>query len=311
MDQIQWREDGPAMRIVDQMGLQHSVRNVVVQAEIDTRTPNGARAKPIDHELVDEYVAAMRDGDAFPYIVLAEIGGKKKLSVIGGNHRLQAAVKIGAAEVPAIVVSCTVFDAAMLAKRLNVVNGQRESRTVRILQGIDLITHHGQTIEGAARIAGVTAGVLNNALRTERLKAKAAEMGLSASEKMRATDAHAIGDLINDSDIFPALYAYAISANSSAEQLIDLCKNLRKQGTLASRLELIEKVSAECRVKKVQKRVYPIAVQIKRYASCLVKQLGNRNTLLDLQLSKADAEALASELQIAVQSLQTAIQKSC
>lgn len=306
MNQIEWREDGPAMRIVEQMGLQAAVKTVAVQTDIDTRTPNGARAKPIDHELVDEYVSAMREGDAFPHIVLAKSAGKTRLSVVGGNHRLNAAVKIGAREVPAIVVHCTPFEAAMLAKRLNVVNGQRESRTVRILQGIDLITHHGQTIEGAARIAGVTPGVLNNAVRTERLKAKAAELGLPACEKLRATDGHAIGDLINDADIFPELYAYAISANSSAEHLSELCKNLRKTGTLASRLELIRKASAECGVKNVQARVYPVAVQIKRYVNGLTKQLKNRSTLLQLQLSKTDAESLASELQIAVDRLLTA-----
>lgn len=311
MDQIQWRPDEQAVAMMQQMGLSHVVREVVVQAEIDTRTPNGARQKPIDAELVDDYLCAMRAGDVFPHIVLAAIDGKKKLQVIGGNHRLQAAVKIGAASAPAIVVECGAFEAATLAKRLNTVNGKRESREVRIAQAIDLVQQHGQSVDVAARTAGISSNVVTAALRTDKVRQRAMELGLPCSNKLRNTDGVSIGELVNDGDVFPALYEFAISPNCSHDRLAALCRSVRKAGTLAERKALIEKATQECQDTTGPKaRMFPVAAQIKRAVNLLSNQTRNKPTLLALQLTREDAAMLLSEVQTVAHTLQAAIGRS-
>lgn len=311
MNEIQWRKDELAIETLQDMELPHSTRQVSVRNEIDTKTPNGAREKAIDFDLVDDYVFAMRSGNKFPCIVLGQIDGKSKLHVIGGNHRLQAAVKIGAAEIPAIVVQCSSAAAAMLAKRLNISNGKRESRETRVMQGIDLVKQHGQTVDMAAKIAGVSPNIIHGALRTERVRLKSIELGLPQSNKLRITDGTTIGDLVNDGDLFPGIYSLAIARGVSADQLFAICKSVRKANTLAEKKAIIEKAQNECQNNRKSKtQMFPIASQIKRSVALLSNQMKDRVTLLALQLTKQDAQQLLSELRGAVQTLESAIRKS-
>lgn len=311
MDEIKWRQDEQAVEIVHDMELPHCVRQVSVRSEIDTKVPNGAREQAIDFDLVDDYVFAMRSGDKFPCIVLGQIDGKSKLHVVGGNHRLQAAVKIGAAEIPAIVVQCSAAAAAMLAKRLNISNGKRESRETRVMQGIDLVKHHGQTVDMAARIAGVSPNIIHSALRTERVRLRSIELGLPQSNKLRMTDGTAIGELVNDGDVFPGLYTLAITRGVGTEQFSAICRSVRKASTLAEKKAIIEKAQVECQSnKRSRTRMFPIASQIKRSVALLSNQTKGRATLLALQLTKEDVQQLLSELRDAVKNLETAIVKN-
>ncbi len=311
MDEIKWRQDEQAVEIVHDMELPHCVRQVSVRSEIDTKTKNGAREQAIDSDLVDDYVFAMRSGDKFPCIVLGQIDGKPKLHVIGGNHRLQAAVKIGAAEIPAIVVQCSAAAAAMLAKRLNTSNGKRESRETRVMQAIDLVQHHGQTVEMAAKIAGVSPYCIHGAVKTERVRMRSIELGLPQSSRLRMADGTAMGELVNDGDLFPSLYTLAITRGVGSEQFSAICKSVRKAGTLAEKKAIIEKAQSECQNNTESKtRMFPIASQIKRCVVSLSNQTKDRVTLLALQLTKEDAQHLLSELRGAVRNLESAIAKS-
>lgn len=311
MNEIQWRKDELAIEILQDMELPHSTRHVSVRSEIDLAIHNKARQKKIDPELVDDYVFAMRSGDKFPNIVLGQIDGKPKLYVIGGNHRIAAVVKIGVQEIPAIVVQCSAAAAEMLAKRLNVSNGKREARETRVLMAMDLVQHHGQKVETAAKIAGVSPYVVNNALRTEKVRLRAMELGLPQSSELSIADGVAIGDLVNDSDLFPSLYELAIIRNVHAEKISAVCKDVRKANSLAEKKAIIEKAQAECKSgKKSKASMFPVATQIRRCVVTLKSQTTGRLTLLALQLTKQEAQQLLCELTAVVKDLETAIAKS-
>lgn len=313
MFEINWGPDTQAAAIITGMELQYHNRvSVDIKKEIDLNTGNGAREKAIDTDLVEDYCFAMRNGDVFPCIVLASVDEHKKLRVIGGNHRLQAAVRAGAVNVPAILVYCSEFQASMLSKRLNIVNGKRESRSVRIAQGLDLVQQHGLKVEDAARTAGITPTVLHGAIRLDRVVQKAISLGLrNPKDKLRMTDGHSIGELVNNNDLFPDLYRFATSTKASTETMTSLCKDVRRAKTLEEQKKLIAEAMEKCHeTERKKQKLIPVAVSIKRSSGMLCSLIKGRNTLLALQMTKLEAEQLLSDLRAVENVLSTAIGKN-
>lgn len=308
---MKWVVDNQALAVLRDMGIESEVvSDINIKERVNRRSVNGAREKPIDQDLVDDYVHAMKAGDSFPCLVLAEIDDQKTLTVSGGNHRLEAAVRRGAATITAIVCRVSRFEFQNLSKRLNVVNGKRETRTTRIEHGISLVTEQKLSQDEACRIAGVSKAALVQGLKFHRLRIRALECNLTAARSIQKSCATAFGDLTENDDLFPLLYAAAAAPGCTTDAMKDLCREVRRCGSLSKQKELIEETRQTWEQKKKIQKKAPVACQLRRLVTGLKTLAAERTTLASLQMTAEDAKALVSDLEGAASILKTAISRS-
>lgn len=82
------------------------------------------RSQATDPVTVAEYAGLMERGVTFPPLTIAEVGKAKAQVLVGGAHRLAAAIKAKLTELPVTIVACKAsIDAEVLAFTDNVSHG--------------------------------------------------------------------------------------------------------------------------------------------------------------------------------------------
>lgn len=124
---------------------------------------NQARiSNPLDPETVERYKSDYAMGDDFPAVLLRKPSARsKKMVLLGGNHRVTAALQAGRAHHSAYIIDCEPELVPLLTYEDNRRHGMPPSRHERIRQGVHLV-ELGWTGKDAAVAVGVTQAEISN-----------------------------------------------------------------------------------------------------------------------------------------------------
>lgn len=188
---------------------------------------NQARLEPLNQEVVDRYTADIQRGDVFPPVIALDQGGRTKLRLLGGNHRLWAHVAAGETTIQAYVVKAEPEMAMRLTYEDNRRHGLPPSDDERIVQAIHLIDT-GWTQEAAAACVGIPSPRISQERTMVKAARRAKSLGLDM-ERFNALQRHAryqLGRLRSD-PVFVEASELAIKARMSVDQVKDLCTRLQ------------------------------------------------------------------------------------
>jgi len=207
------------------------------------RVTDAARAniRPIglDDDKVMEYALAMEGGAEFPALVL--YGADGAYGVLTGLHRLEAGKLAKVTTTDAYVLP---LDAKrdertieMLQRVLNTVNGLAPSKAERVMHGIRLIAR-GYSQTDVARMLNLHHSVLSNKLAVERATVRAQAAGL---KPVNLTETVLVQlDRLKNPEVFAQAIRLALEARLTAEQAIDLSREIRQQDCDADALKVLD-----------------------------------------------------------------------
>lgn len=300
---IKWELDRQAATICGEFG--DWTHQTVLQSDIDEAASrhNLARREKFDGQLADEYAAAMRDGALFPCIVCVRIDGVGKLVIAGGNHRHAAARKLKESEFPAIVMSLSRADFALLAKRLNVTNGKREDSKSRAEAAADLVRLGGRSGKDAAKAMGVSSQMVYAVIAKRELEEAALRLGYG-NIKTTASVADAAKPIFADADLAPACFEY-LSLNPTVKETSDLTAAVKKAKSLQERqaaiMAAVESRRSEMKTTGGAKK--PIKAALVRGVRLVTNVLDGGDSLCYLQMTMTEAKACLTQLTTAANKL--------
>lgn len=300
---IKWDLDRQAAAVCSEFGDWKQV--VVFQFEIDETASrhNAARRENFDAQLAEEYAAAMREGATFPCIVCVRIDGAGKFVIAGGNHRHAAARKLKESEFPAIVMNLSRADFALLAKRLNVTNGKRETTAARAEAAADLVRLGGRTCKDAAKAMGISVQSVYAVIAKRELEETSLKLG-HGGLRTPPTVAEAARPMFLDADLAPACLQY-LALNPTAKETNELTAAVKKAKSLHDRQAVIaaaiESRRADAKITGGAKK--PIKAALIRGVRLVANILEGGDSLCYLQMTTEEAKTCQTQLESAAQKL--------
>lgn len=174
----QWHKDLLAEAVLKEWKQKYDVAEVEV-SDFDKSAGlhNQARNIPLIEEVADSYTIAMKNGASFPAVVAYRKA--KKLIILGGNHRLEAASRSGRQAILCYVVDCADDEQTIrfLTKALNLVVGVRPSRKDCVAAALSLMETCGIPAKKAAKLFCVSDTSLNSAKRAADARERLAAIG--------------------------------------------------------------------------------------------------------------------------------------
>lgn len=300
---IKWEIDRQAAAICSEFG--DWKQQTITQAEIDETASrhNSARREKFDSQLAEEYAAAMRDGAVFPCIVCVRIDGQGKWIIAGGNHRYAAARKLKESEFPAIVLSLSRADFALLAKRLNVTNGKREDSRARAEAAADLVRLGGRSLKDAAKAMGVSTQSVAAVIAYRELEETSLRLGYGPLS-ITPTVAEAAKPLFVDADLAPHCLQL-LALKPTAKEMNELAASVRKGKSLSERTAMIDAAieSRRSEMKVTGGAKKPIKAALVRGARLVENTLNGGDSLCYLQMTTEEAMKCLDSLTNATQKL--------
>ena len=197
---------------------------------------NQARLEALDDDVVDRYAAAMQRGDRFPP-VLGLRRKRRKVLLLGGNHRYTAAARAGLETIPAYVVDAEPEMATRLMYEDNRRHGLPPSDNERIAQAVHLMDQ-GWTQEAAAECVGISAGKVNRARGTIKADQRAKTLQIEGWEQLPKTSRWRLSSVRSD-PVFVELANLVIAARLTADGVFDLVTRVNDARSDADALNLI------------------------------------------------------------------------
>lgn len=288
---VDWENDRGAAAVLAKMDL--SWTQVVVAAkDIDVKLSrhNKARLSPLNNSTVEDYRDAMEAGDVFPCIVIARVNGAQKYVIAGGNHRHEAALMLNETEFFAMAVDCDDMQFDVLCRRLNLVVGQREDRSVRAEQAADLVSRRKMTVKDAA----AQMGVLESAVSKVLCRRRSEEACVRFQVPVTGLDAGDFATLhaIKDDAVMLPLAAALLRMKMRDADVAKLITSAKSQPTEAKRKELLtQAVEQQKRVSRTGRNLSkPERTAIVKAITALETRINNPEaTLCSLQMTPQEA----------------------
>lgn len=168
----------------------------------EASTRNQARFLPLHPELVDQYKAAMEQGDLFPPIIL-NATKKGKSVVLDGNHRLAAAADAGYTSIDAfLVIEATQAQLELVTFEANARHGLATTIQERIQQGLYLVGLGNQPT-AVARALAIPLDNFRKAVTVYRVDQRLRKIGVQDPSKLAQNIRERVGALRNDEVLAP------------------------------------------------------------------------------------------------------------
>ncbi len=206
----------------------------------DPTKPDAYQARMLTSTLnpdtVDLYAQAMKAKTDFPAPVLAA-RKDSTLDVLGGFHRVNAALRAGRMDTDAYVLNVERKVADRIARTLNTLEAvQGSSKSERVHQARRLIDLHGYAVNKAASECGIATSLLETELRAietaERLQGKVDTSGLSTAH---LAEMHGVQNDI----VLEALAQITVNAKIAAAALRPVITEIRTARTEASAMDMV------------------------------------------------------------------------
>jgi hypothetical protein len=231
-------------------------------------------------------------------IVLARVDGKRQWLVAGGNHRLAAAIKIGATEIDAITVECDSSMFAILCPALNLYVGQREDRSVRITQAADAVVRLGLSHKQAADEYRVPASSVSHAVADARLLVSAAKLGIKADD-LPPSYLRVISQVESDATLLPLAIELA-KTKLGCEEVRASVSEAKKQPTEADRVSMLKAKIEDAKRVTMSGRISTQTTRsrIMRCVTTLEKTITEGTTLAKLQITPLELSEIRNKLAV-------------
>lgn len=200
----EWREDWRVEDLLARVGAAWEyVRNITI-GDIDQRAslarqPRLSRQGRLDTTLVQSYIENMLAGDTFPAIVVVRRDTDGRYEMLGGNHRIPAAVAAGRRKVDAYLMLTT--DPKVIASvmaQLNEVEGRRTEDPNEIVErALEWAEAYGQGTEEAAREFRLKPEVLRRMAYRRKIGRRLANLNIRP-DGLLPSHQDPLGRLIND-----------------------------------------------------------------------------------------------------------------
>lgn len=202
---------------------------------------NQARRDPLVADSVDRYTLAYKANAPFPPIVVYPDGNR--LVIVDGNNRHAAAKKAGLSEISGIVIDAKTPSALIqkLTVAANRGHGKTEPVEWRVRQAIGLI-QVGILMEEAADAAGVSLAQLRNAKAAAEADARARTLKIYGFSEIPATSKQYLNAL-KDEPIFRQAAILVVGKKMGVEQVMFLCREIKKGKSETDKLAIIEKIA--------------------------------------------------------------------
>ena len=217
---------------------------------------NQARRDPIVPESVEWFTSAFRAGRPFPPIVVYPVG--QKLVIIDGNNRHESAERAKLQFIQGIIIDeKTDSDLIqLLTVEANSSHGVTPPLEWRVRQAFYLVDL-GHPDDLAAEAAGITLTQLRNARAAREADARAKKLGVYGFSEISATAKQYLNGLKLE-PVFHAAARLTAGSRLSLEQVIGLCRSVKKGNSEAEQLAIVEEhrglLDLENNIKKAEKR---------------------------------------------------------
>lgn len=208
---------------------------------------NQARLEPLSEEVVDRYQADMERGDQFPPIVARRHG--KRLILIGGNHRLAAALRANLPTVAAYVTTCAPEMAVRLTYEDNRRHGFAPSEEERLYQAVHLV-NTGYSQAEAAEVTGVHPSKVNRAVALNGADTRATAAHINGWARMAKTTRWRL-DAIRSDPVFEAAAQLCADTNMTSSDVYELVTKLNNTRSEKAALHIVA-VEVDARAHDVQ-----------------------------------------------------------
>jgi uncharacterized ParB-like nuclease family protein len=296
---LNWKNDDDAVATVNRLGIKWSYATVQESMIDEKRSKhNHARKTPIVQHNVDDYAESMDRGDVFPQIVVARIDGENKYVIAGGNHRYQAAKKLGVTEFDTILVECDATMFSILCPALNLYVGQREDRSVRIEQAAEAVMRLGITAKSAAEDYRVPVSSVCHCINEKKVVVAAAKLGLRA-DKLSSGYLRVLAPIMTDAALLP-LAVELCNTKLGIEDVRTSLKMARELPLEKDRVEKMQEVISNAKKVTVSGRVtrQPVRSLLMRSVTMIQKTVMKEGcSLCYLQITKQEAMSMAAELE--------------
>lgn len=212
----------------------------------DKSLSNQARlGDPVDDAVVEEYREALRRGDRFPAIVVAQATPRSVAVTIDGNHRSEAALALGLDTFGAYVVKARpgTHQVVALTMEANTRHGRPTSTEERVQQALWMVDNLRTSVDKAAAVVNVSAGTVRS--RWDKVKAdrRADEVGLKRSDwdGLGATVRTKLLSVSTDEG-FKAAARLAISARLTNTEVDDLISVVNESRSAVKQLAVVKRL---------------------------------------------------------------------
>jgi hypothetical protein len=212
----------------------------------DKSLSNQARlGDPVDDAVVEEYRDAMRRGDRFPAIVLAQPSPRSAAVTIDGNHRSEAARAVGLDTFGAYVVKARpgTHQVIALTMEANTRHGRPTSTEERVQQALWMVDNLRTSVDKAAAVVNVSAGTVRS--RWDKVKAdrRADDVGLKRSDwdGLGATVRTKLLSIFTDEG-FKAAARLAVTARLTNAEVDDLISVVNESRSAAKQVAVVKRL---------------------------------------------------------------------
>lgn len=200
---------------------------------------------PVDGAVVEEYRDALRRGDRFPAIVVAQSAPRSVAVTIDGNHRSEAALAAGLEAFGAYVVKARpgTHQVIALTMEANTRHGRPTSTEERVQQALWMVDNLRTSVDRAAAVVNVSAGTVRS--RWDKVKAdrRADEVGLKRSDwdGLGATVRSKLLSIFTDEG-FKAAARLAVTARLTNAEVDDLISVVNETRSAAKQLAVVKRL---------------------------------------------------------------------
>jgi hypothetical protein len=203
--------------------------------------------RPIDLKYVDEIYRQMKDGVDFPGFVVCPLPhtGNFKYEIPGGQHRFLAARKAELIKFDAhIVTEANQFRYDLMCRILNTLGGRRMEEDQQILHVIEQKREFPEkSIKSLAAEWGLVRQTLQNAIKEDDARTRAAGMGVHVPDKTSQRAINYVGKISSDPVFKEAMYCAVLYP--LADTTVGLVKEILKLRNEPAQLALVSSRRAE------------------------------------------------------------------
>jgi hypothetical protein len=222
-------------------GLDFTLREVHI-TDIDREASHRNQARiglPVNDDTVLMYATAMERGDAFPAAVMYQRKDRKHV-VIDGNHRVAAADLRNQVSYPAYVIdNPSDVQVRMLTYEANTKHGLPTGLDERVQQAMHLV-HLGSKPEEAAKMLGVPASRLQNALRVTKADQRAASLQVPKRWVNLPKSIRVRLDNIKNDNVYLALTDLVLTTGIKTQDVDKIIPRINDKRTESDQLSVVE-----------------------------------------------------------------------
>lgn len=245
---VKWIRDYQAEKILNDLGIKYEIKTIAIATINKTESlQNKARLDlSLDQNNVDSIARGAALGDPVPALVIRRKSNKMKIdyTVAGGNHRLEAVIRLGEEVVECYQVEVGENEFSVLCQKLNLANGKGVTVADRVRYAVDAIDKGiCSTQKEASEMFRVDANAISHKLAERRVYLKLSSR-TDSSYKPPLKVAKALAN-IQSKDVHDKAFEFVESSKKlNREDVVEVINTAMAKETIAEQIAVFEQAKA-------------------------------------------------------------------